>query len=205
MRFWRRHMPLVLLVGALALGCFAQTPVIQKVRAQTTGGDTAGRRMMPTTSASTQPGAESQISEKKSPVHSRRSKAPATLTEDDGLSVIAAALDSRTHIGRQNDCSHLVHAIYDRAGFSYPYSSSSDLYEGTDEFRRVKHPQPGDLVVWSGHVGIVVNPAEHAFFSSLTHGPGIDTYDAKYWQGRGPVRFYRYIKRQRRAHGPSPE
>src|SRR5437764_10622169 len=106
MRFWRRHMRLVLLVGALALGCFAQTPVSQKVRAQTTGGDTAGPRMMPTTAASTQPGAESQISGKKSPVHSRRSKAPATLTEDDGLSVIAAALDSRTHIGRQNDCSH---------------------------------------------------------------------------------------------------
>jgi cell wall-associated NlpC family hydrolase len=175
------------------------------VRVQTTPGDIPGPRMMPTTAASTQPRAESQIAGKKSSVHSRRSKPPATLTEDDGLSVIAAALDSPTHIGRQNDCSHLVHAIYDRAGFSYPYSSSSDLYEGTDEFRRVKHPQPGDLVVWSGHVGIVVNPAQHAFFSTLTHGPGIDTYDAKYWQGRGPVRFYRYIKRQRRAHGPSPE
>jgi len=196
-------MRLVLLLGPLALGCFAQTPVIQKVHVQTTAGDKVGTRTMPTTAASTQPGAEPQITAKKSPVHSHPSKAPATLTEDDGLSVIAAALDSRTHIGRQNDCSHLVHAIYDRAGFSYRYSSSSDLYEGTDEFRLVKHPQPGDLVVWSGHVGIVVNPAQHAFFSTLTHGPGIDTYDAKYWQGRGPVRFYRYIKRQQRARSQS--
>jgi cell wall-associated NlpC family hydrolase len=135
----------------------------------------------------------------------RRSEAPVTLTQNDGLSVIAAALDSRAHLNRQSDCSHLVHAIYDRAGFSYPYSSSSDLFDGTDEFRRVKHPQPGDLVVWSGHVGIVVNPAQHAFFSTLSHGPGIDSYDAEYWKGRGPVRFYRYIKRRPRLEAPKPE
>ena len=46
------------------------------------------------------------------------------------------------------DCSHLVHAIYLQAGFPYPYASSSDLYDGTDDFRRVNRPQPGDLVVW---------------------------------------------------------
>ncbi len=135
----------------------------------------------------------------------RRSQVPVTLTRDDGLLVIAAALDSRAHATRHIDCSHLVHAVYDRAGFSYPYSSSSDLYDGTDEFRRVKHPQPGDLVVWSGHVGIVVNPAQHAFFSTLSHGPGIDSYDAEYWKGRGPVRFYRYIKLRPRPEAPKPE
>src|SRR5437762_1044695 len=86
-------------------------------------------------------------------------QASVPLTPDDGLSVIAAALDSRPP--RKTDCSHLVHAIYERAGFSYPYASSSDLYDGTDDFQRVTHPQPGDLIVWSGHVGIVVNPAQH--------------------------------------------
>lgn len=204
MRFERPRMQSVLLAGVLASQCFAQTPVIQKVRVQTSSLESAGSPMAMTTAAQTQTG-KSQTTGKESQRHSRRPAGPATLTQDDGLSVIAAALDSRAHIGRQNDCSHLVHAIYDRAGFSYPYSSSSDLYEGTDEFRRVKHPQAGDLVVWSGHVGIVVNPAQHAFFSTLSHGPGIDTYDAKYWQDRGPVRFYRYIKRPRRAHAPNPE
>jgi hypothetical protein len=124
----------------------------------------------------------------------RRHPAPAVLTPDDGLSVIAAALDARTQATRQHDCSHLVHAIYLQAGFPYAYASSSDLYDGTDDFRRVKHPQPGDLVVWPGHVGIVVNPAQRVFFSRLRHGPGVDAYDAQHWKQLGQVRFYRYVK-----------
>jgi hypothetical protein len=43
-------------------------------------------------------------------------------------------------------------------------------------------------------VGIVVNPARHEFFSTLSSGPGIDTYDAPYWKQRGRLRFYRYVK-----------
>ena len=126
--------------------------------------------------------------------HSSRRPAPVILSPDDGLSVIAAALDARVKASRQSDCSHLVHAIYLQAGFPYPYASSSDLYDGTDEFERVTRPQPGDLVVWPGHVGIVVNPAQRAFFSRLRRGPGIDAYDAQYWKQRGQVRFYRYVK-----------
>ncbi len=110
--------------------------------------------------------------------HSSRRPAPAVLSPDDGLSVIAAALDARVKAARQPDCSHLVHAIYLQAGFPYPYASSSDLYDGTDDFQRVTRPQPGDLVVWPGHVGIVVNPAQRAFFSRLRRGPGVDAYDA---------------------------
>ena len=126
--------------------------------------------------------------------HSSRRPAPVILSADDGLSVIAAALDARVKASRQPDCSHLVHAIYLQAGFPYPYASSSDLYDGTDEFQRVTRPQPGDLVVWPGHVGIVVNPAQRAFFSRLRRGPGIDAYDAQYWKQRGQARFYRYVK-----------
>jgi cell wall-associated NlpC family hydrolase len=117
-----------------------------------------------------------------------------TLTKDDGREVVEVALDKRVRMGQKRDCSHLVHAIYEQAGFSYPYANSSHLYRGTDDFRRVKKPQPGDLVVWRGHVGIVVNPARREFYSFLRHGPGIDEYDAQYWKERGPVRFYRYIK-----------
>jgi hypothetical protein len=117
-----------------------------------------------------------------------------TLTPDDGLAVIAAALDSHIHHEREPDCSHLVHEIYSRAGFSYSYAPSSDLYAGTSEFRRVPAPQVGDLIVWRGHAGIVVNPAQHVFFSALSSGLGTDSYDAPYWKSRGRVRFYRYIK-----------
>lgn len=125
---------------------------------------------------------------------SRGSADSRTLTLDDGLAVLAAALDSRIQAGPRRDCSHLVHAIYNRAGFPYNYAPSSDLYVGTHEFQRVTHPQAGDLVVWLGHAGIVVNPAQHMFFSALRSGLGIDTYDAPYWKERGRARFYRYIK-----------
>ncbi len=37
--------------------------------------------------------------------------ASATFTPDDGLSVIAAALDYRVNLHSRRDCSHLVHAI----------------------------------------------------------------------------------------------
>lgn len=123
---------------------------------------------------------------------------PGTLTPDDGLAVIASALDLRVHIRTNRDCSHLVHAIYDRAGFPYPYASSSELYDGSHDFRRVTSPQVGDLAVWRGHSGIVINPAQHTFFSALRSGLGIDSYDAQYWKKRGQVRFYRYIKGSRR-------
>src|ERR1700732_778641 len=73
-------------------------------------------------------------------VQMNREHAAQMLTRDDGLEVVAIALDRRARIGRVRDCSHLVHAVYDRAGFSYPYASSSDLYRGTDDFRRVKKP-----------------------------------------------------------------
>ena len=120
--------------------------------------------------------------------------APPAFSVDDGLAVIAAALDAHVHVARQRDCSHMVHAIYASAGFPYVYASSSDLYAGADNFQQVTHPQPGDLVVWPGHVGIMVNPAQHIFFSKLHKGPGIDDYDAPYWKQRGDVRFYRYLK-----------
>jgi len=126
-----------------------------------------------------------------------------TLSPDDGLSVIASALDSRVRLRSESDCSHLVHAVYDRAGFRYPYVSSSSLYAGSSEFQRVAHAQPGDLVVWPGHVGIVVNPAQHAFFSTLGSGPGIDNYDAPYWRQRGQLRFYRYLKTGPRRDAPN--
>jgi len=117
-----------------------------------------------------------------------------TLTPDDGLAVISAALDSKVRRYSGHDCSHLVHAIYERAGFPYTYASSDDLYAGVQRFQRVAQPQPGDLIVWRGHVGIVVRPSKHVFFSFKSAGPGIDDYDAPYWVNRGHARFYRYVK-----------
>ena len=116
------------------------------------------------------------------------------LTMGESLAILGVALDSRHHVGFASDCSHFVHELYERAGFPYEYASSSDLYAGIDEFRRVANPQPGDLAVWRGHAGIVVNPAQHSFFSVLRSGPGVDSYDSPYWKQRGRPRFFRYVK-----------
>lgn len=116
------------------------------------------------------------------------------LSLDEGLSVLGAALESRVHLGAKSDCSHLVHAIYERAGFPYPYVNSSDLWVGISEFRRVTRPQPGDLVAWPGHVGIAISPVQHSFYSALHSGLGVEKYDAPYWKERGRARFYRYVK-----------
>src|SRR5262249_1348616 len=54
---------------------------------------------------------------------------PATarlLDENDGLAVLGAALETRHKTAQNSDCSHLVHAIYEKAGFSYKYASSRD-------------------------------------------------------------------------------
>lgn len=116
------------------------------------------------------------------------------LSTDDRLAVLASALDSKIPRLAEHDCSHLVHAIYERAGFPYAYAPSDDLYDGIEGFQRVAEPGPGDLVVWHGHAGIVVRPSRHVFFSFLHAGPGIDDYASRYWTGRGHPRFYRYIK-----------
>jgi hypothetical protein len=121
-------------------------------------------------------------------------KTDRTLGPDDRLSVIAAALDFKARPYSERDCSHLVHAIYEQAGFTYAYASSSDLYVGVKGFQRITRPQSGDLVVWRGHVGIVIRPTRHVFFSLMSSGPGIDDYEAPYWTGRGRARFYHYVK-----------
>ena len=124
----------------------------------------------------------------------QRPPLPQSLTSEERLAILGTALDFRHRTKRAFDCSHFIHALYERAGFPYEYASSSDLYTGIDEFQQVSHPQPGDLIVWRGHAGIVTSAAQHTFFSLLTTGPGVNHYDSRYWKRRGVPRFFRYVK-----------
>lgn len=137
----------------------------------------------------------------KTPSRDSRAQAPRPtlgtnlLDLDDGLAILGAALASRHKAEPRSDCSHLVHAIYDKAGYPYQYQPSRDLFAGhAPDFRRVTQPQPGDLIVWPGHAGVVVNPAQRTFYSSLRSGFGVQPYDSAYWKGRGRPRFFRYVK-----------
>jgi hypothetical protein len=127
-----------------------------------------------------------------------------TLSRSEGSSILKVALGARSRTDSAFDCSHFVHRMYERAGFTYEYASSSDLYEGIDEFRRVANPQPGDLAVWRGHAGIVVDPRQRSFFSVLHSGPSVDYYDSSYWKRRGRPRFFRYIKRAPNSSASNP-
>ena len=116
------------------------------------------------------------------------------LSRDEGLDILGAALDTRHRLSNERDCSHLVHAVYERAGFPYPYSNSRELYAGIEHFQAITQPQTGDLIVWRGHVGIIVSPAKRSFFSALVSGRGVEQYDSAYWKHRGLPRFFRYVK-----------
>ena len=114
------------------------------------------------------------------------------LTAEQGRSIVTAAWGQSSSSGETQDCSHLVHQIYRKAGFEYSYASSSELYAGNKSFARVKFPRAGDLIVWPGHMGIVVDPYKHSFYSLVSTGLEEQDYQAPYWKSRGRPRFYRY-------------
>ena len=90
------------------------------------------------------------------------------------------------------DCSHFVQYLYENAGLYYGYAPSRILYDGMEPFRRVLHPRSGDLIVWPGHVGIVVDPEEATFLSALRSGVKTMSYQSSYWKRRGRPHFLRY-------------
>jgi hypothetical protein len=114
------------------------------------------------------------------------------LTAEEGRAIVDAARDQDKPVRGAQDCSHLVHQMYLSAGFEYAYASSFELYAGNENFERVRYSQPGDLIVWPGHAGIVVDPLQHSFYSLVSTGLEAQDYEGSYWRSRGRPRFYRY-------------
>jgi hypothetical protein len=125
------------------------------------------------------------------PVHDSDSS-PRLLSVQEGRAIVNAAWQQDPAERDAADCSHLVHAIYASAGFEYPYASSFEIYAGNENFARVKNAHVGDLIAWPGHVGIVVDPLQHSFYSLVRTGLETQDYDSPYWKSRGRPRFYRY-------------
>ncbi len=114
------------------------------------------------------------------------------LTRAEGVALANRALEYSASSPRL-DCSHLVHEVLSTTGLAYPYATSNEIFAGIPQFRRVRSAQPGDLIVWPGHVGLVVDAARSEFLSSKGSGVGTDNYNSEYWQTRGRPRFYRYV------------
>jgi hypothetical protein len=131
---------------------------------------------------------------------------PSKSTEPPAAQTFLPRLESQQPI-TGFDCSHLVHALYERVGLHYQYATSRTLYRGIEEFQRVLQPNPGDLVVWRGHTGIVVDPSQHSFLSALRTGIKISSYISRYWKHRGPPRFFRFAllteKSKEKVLGPT--
>jgi len=136
-------------------------------------------------------GVSGAVAQDSAPAH-QTAFTPRLLTLREGEAIVNAVRGRNQHTSRMPDCSHLVHEVYTVAGYLYPYADSFDLYAGIDGFVRVTNPQPGDLIVWLGHAGIILDPAEHSFYSSVSTGLRTEFYDAPEWRARGLARFYRY-------------
>lgn len=117
------------------------------------------------------------------------------ITQSDQLLSLALEIEHTTM-----DCTHLVHYLYGQSGLDYVYANSGALYQGVSEFRRVRQPQTGDVIVWPGHAGIVIDPEEHTFVSALRSGVKISSYVSSYWKKRGIPRFFHYV-----GNGPAVE
>lgn len=136
------------------------------------------------------------------------SRASRLLTAGEERAIVEAASAQDRPLRGMVDCSHVVYRIYRLAGFEYPYASSFEIYAGNESFERVKIPQPGDLIVWPGHMGIVVDPALHSFYSLVRTGWEAQDYEGPYWRSRGRPRFFRYKVQNREiltaARTPAP-
>ena len=126
------------------------------------------------------------------PIHDSDSNAR-LLSVEEGRAIANAALQQELPESGRRDCSHVVHQIYARAGFEYAYASSFEIFAGNEKFEQVRNPRAGDLIAWPGHVGIVLDPPKHSFYSLVRTGLEAQDYDSAYWRSRGRPRFYRYL------------
>ncbi|MBR5420666.1 MAG: C40 family peptidase [Lachnospiraceae bacterium] len=83
-----------------------------------------------------------------------------------------------TNLEEGTDCSGFVMAVYEAFGVSLPHSSAADRSVGRAVEGGLAAAQPGDIICYSGHVGIYIGDGQivHAFNSRV----GVVTTPADY-------------------------
>jgi cell wall-associated NlpC family hydrolase len=99
------------------------------------------------------------------------------------------------------DCSHFVYQVLNEArkacssGFPVPqvvnYRNTATM-ESSHLWFPTKMPEPGDLVMWDGHAGIIVGNGRFVGAQSST-GVAEATHAGGYWAGRSAKRFLRFV------------
>jgi cell wall-associated NlpC family hydrolase len=102
------------------------------------------------------------------------------------------------------DCSHFVYQVFNgarqrvasAANMPEPqimeYRSTSTI-EASNVFIAVNTPQPTDLVMWDGHVGIVIDPTAGTFIGAQTStGVAESNYLTGFWKNKGVKKFLRF-------------
>lgn len=99
------------------------------------------------------------------------------------------------------DCSHLVHDLFQAAGYSFEYTNTATWASrartlGFVQLPPSALPQPGDVVLFDRHMGVVTAPGR--FFGSQTStGPACTTFGATAhdWgnAARPVLGYYRWV------------
>jgi cell wall-associated NlpC family hydrolase len=100
------------------------------------------------------------------------------------------------------DCSHFVYQVLNSARRTVATAGpipqlvdyrSTTTIEVSGAFYPVPIPEPGDLVLWDGHVGIVISPQRGTFIGAQTStGVAEASYTTGYWAKRAGLRFLRF-------------
>jgi cell wall-associated NlpC family hydrolase len=89
------------------------------------------------------------------------------------------------------DCSHFVWEVIKAAGHPQaPYVSTSHV-PGSAYYSGVDVPAAGDIILWDGHMGIILDTTTGIFIGAQSGGVDEASYKNGYWAKRSH-KFYRY-------------
>ena len=85
--------------------------------------------------------------------------------------------------GMTTDCSGFTKHVMDRCGINIPAGSANQKNAGVGVDK--SQAQAGDLVVWKGHVGLVIDGNKNMIDAGSNSVPKIRSYETDYWRSRG--------------------
>ena len=164
----------------------SQQPSESTTETAGTGETATGSESTAVESSAEQPSSESAAAAETESVQAASAAASHTTTSSAGSSVAEFALQfvgnpyeyGGTSLTNGADCSGFVMSVYENFGVSLPHSSSADRSVGTEVEGGLSSAQPGDIVCYSGHVGIYIGNGQIVHAS--TEETGIKVSDADY-------------------------